>query len=50
MSGPVRTDGSGFLPAVSRVAPVNELFTEDVSLSSCLSVVCRVAHLAPVWQ
>lgn len=46
---------SGFLPAVSRLLlvcsyPVNVLFTEDVSLSSCLFVVCRVTHLAPVWQ
>lgn len=41
---------SGFLPAVSCLDPVNVLFTEDVSLSSCLFVVCRVTHLAPVWQ
>lgn len=44
-----------FLPAVSELLlvclyPVNMLFTEDVSLSSCLFVVCRVTHLAPVWQ
>lgn len=33
------------------VYPVNMLlFTEGVSFSSCLFVVCRVAHLAPVWQ
>lgn len=30
--------------------PVNMMFTESVSLSSCLFAVCRVAHLAPVWQ
>lgn len=40
----------GFHPAVSCVDPVNVLFTEDVFLSSCLFVVCRVTHLAPVWQ
>lgn len=40
-----------FLPAVFVcLDPVNMMFTEGVSLSSCLFAVCRVAHLAPVWQ
>lgn len=52
--GPERTRVSCplvFLPAVFVcLYPVNMMFTEGVSLSSCLFAVCRVAHLAPVWQ